>query len=414
MGVWPDSYMHNPNIDKPIEEIWDDLDAYSFEERFEDAEDLHRAIQFVVPIPPVIYKGKFLKGLFYSQGTRILLKKYPELKELFVVCANSMCFSYPWSEQADCYFTCYKNEAREKYYKNKYPNKSHIIMLPLQDADFLNEYQIAPTINTPKTIDVFCVSTPFPVKNLPMIAKSLLAYEKRYGRRLKMVYAIGQRCTTKLSDGSLDYSKLSDYGKGPMREVDAILGDTKQYIDFVPYIEYADLSRYYTASRVSVLGSLIEGKNRFISESMSCDTPIIVFKDFNKYSRGDYPVFFGNSGEYAPEFTPESLADTIHKVITNPEAYEPRKNYLAHNGRKNFARVLADSIPYYRENIPDYEPGKIMDNVWLDLACWDNYHLSYYDFLYGKKPALSHVIGLENIENLLKFYYSRFKLEWKY
>ena len=36
MGVWPESYMHNPNVDKPIEQIWDDIDAYSFEERYED------------------------------------------------------------------------------------------------------------------------------------------------------------------------------------------------------------------------------------------------------------------------------------------------------------------------------------------------------------------------------------------
>lgn len=414
MGIWPESYMHNPNIDKPIEQIWDDIDAYSFEERFEDAQELHSGILFVVPIPPLQYKGKFLKGFCYSQGTRMLLDKFPEMKDLFVVCANSMFSSYPWSDKADAYFTCYKNETRERYYKNKYPHKKDIVCLPLQDADFLNEYTIAPTSNTPKTIDVFSVSTPFPVKNLPIIAKALLAYEKKYGRILKMTYAIGQRCTKKREDGSLDYSALGDYGKKQLELVDEILGDTKKYIDFVPYIEYNDLSRYYTSSKCSVLGSLIEGKNRFISESMSCDTPIIVFKDFNKYSRGGYPVFFGNSGEYVPEFTPESLADTIHKVITNQEAYEPRKNYLMHSGRKNFINTVVDSIPYYRENIPDYEPGRLLDNVWLDLACWDNYHMSFYDLLYGKNTSLTYIAGVNNIENILKFYYSRFGLEWKY
>ena len=63
-----------------------------------------------------------------------------------------------------------------------------------------------------------------------------------------------------------------------------------------PQGNYKDLSKYYSASKCCVLGSLIEGKNRFISESQSCDVPIIVFKDFNKYSRGDFPVFFGNAG----------------------------------------------------------------------------------------------------------------------
>ena len=412
MGVWPESYMHNPNVDKPIEQIWDDIDAYSFEERYEDDKNLHNGILFVSPIPPLNYKGKFLKGFCYSQGTRILLDKYPDLKKLYVVCANSMFSSYPWSAKADVYFTCYKNEAREKYYKNKYPDRKNIVCLPLQDADWLNEYTIAPIPNTVKTIDVFAVSTPFPVKNLPVIAKALLVYEQKYGKVLKMTYAIGQRCTHKREDGSLDYSQLGDYGKNVLIEVDKILGDTKKYINFEPYIDYKDLSKYYSSSRCAVLGSLIEGKNRFISEAMSCDTPIVVFKDFNKYSRGDYPVFFGNSGEYVPEFTPESLADTIHKVITSPQNYEPRKNYLIHNGRKNFVNTVVDSIPYYRENLPDWQEGRIMDNVWLDMACWDNYHMSYHNYIYGNSYATSYVAGLEKIDTLLQTLSTKFGISW--
>ena len=172
------------------------------------------------------------------------------------------------------------------------------------------------------------------------------------------------------------------------------------------------MSKYYSSSRCAVLGSLIEGKNRFISEAMSCDTPIVVFKDFNKYSRGDYPVFFGNSGEYVPEFTPESLADTIHKVITSPQNYEPRKNYLIHNGRKNFVNTVVDSIPYYRENLPDWQEGRIMDNVWLDMACWDNYHMSYHDYVYGNSYATSYVAGLEKIDTLLQTLSTKFGISW--
>lgn len=413
-GRWPEEYMHNPSIDKPIEQIWDDIDNYSFEERYEETKDLHRSINFVVPLPPLFYEGRFLKGIFYSQATNMLVNKFPELKKMFNVCANSMFSSYPWSEKADCYFTCYKNEAREKYYKNKYPNKKDIVFIPLQDADFLNEYAIAPVTGTQKTIDVFCVSTPFPVKNLPIIAKSLKVYENKYGRRLKVVYAIGQRLTKKREDGSLDYSELFDYGKNELKKVDEILGNTKDYIQFEPYIEYKNISKYYSAAKCCVLGSLIEGKNRFISESLSSNTPIIVFKDFNKYARGDYPVFFGNSGEYVPEFTPESLADTIHKVICNRHEYEPRKNYLMHYGRKNFVNMMVDMLPYYKEYLPNYKPGRLMDNIWIDLACWSSYQISYYDLLYDKKCSITHVAGLDNVVKLIKYYYEKFGYEWKY
>lgn len=411
-NIWPEEYMHNPNINKPIEQIWEDMDAYSFEQRYEN--DLKDKLSVVIPFPPLKYNGKFLKGIFYSNATRTIIKKLPELKKLFFVCANSMFASYPWSDVADMYFTCYKNEKREQYYKSKHPEKKDIIYLPLQDADFLNEYMIAPKPDVAKTIDVFCVSTPFPVKNLPIIAKALKVYEKKYGRVLNVVYAIGQRTTEIKEDGSLDYSKLIDYGKNELKKVDEILGDTKKYIKFYPYIEYKHLPHYYSSAKCAVLGSLMEGKNRFISEAMSCNTPIIVFKDFNKYIRGDYPVFFGNSGEYTPEFTPESLADTIHKVITNPQNYEPRKNYLIHSGRKNFVNKMIDSINYYKENIPDYIEGRTHDNWWVDLACYNNYQVSYHDFLYSKLPSWSHVVGIKDIEKLFKRYYKKFDLMWNY
>lgn len=410
-NIWPEIYMHNPKIDKPIERIWDDIDGYSFEDRYEGTERLHANLNMVVPLPPVIYEGKLLKGVFYSQATRMILDKYPELKQIFFVIANSMFCSYPRNTRADYFFTCYKNEAREKYYKKKHPETKNIMFLPLQDADFLNEYYIAPVPNTPKTIDVFCVSTPFPVKNLPIIAVALKEYERKYGRRLKCVYAIGRRSAVRREDGSLDYSKMEDYGKKQLQYVDQIFDNrTKDYIDFYPFIEYKHLSKYYSAAKCCVLGSLIEGKNRFISEAQSCNTPIVVFKDFNKYARGKFPIFFGNSGEYVPKFTPESLADTIHKVITHPQDYSPRKNYVAHYGRKNFIDIIADANPYYAKNLPEYEKGRIHDNLWLDLACFDNYQVSYHDFLYDKKVNISHVVGWPNVENLIKYYYQKFKL----
>ena len=411
-GVWPESYLHNPRPNKPIEQIWDDLDAYSFEELYE-LPAYQKSIGFVVPLPPLIHNHHFMKGFCYTQGARLLINRFPDLQKLFFVCANSMCFSYPWSHQADCFFTCYRNPARESYYKNKYPETKNIICLPLQDADFTNDKTVSPIPNTPKTIDIFCVSTAFPVKNIPIIAQSLKIYEQKYGHRLKVVYAIGSHEARKLSDGTLDYSAMSDYAKAPLRAVDSILGHTKAYIDFIPYIQYSDLPKYYSAAKCGVLGSLIEGKNRFLSEGMSCDMPVIVFKDFNQFARGDYPVFFGNSGEYVPEFTAESLADTIRKVLMNPQNYSPRDNYLKYSGRRNFVRTVIRNIPYYKENLPAYKTGDALSNQWINTACQHLYQTDYESFLYGARSDISNVIGLEHISQLLKKYFDIFGLPFR-
>lgn len=406
---WPTEYFQNPNPNEPIEKIWDTIDGYTFEERY-ISEEGQKKIDWVLPLLPLDYKGKVTKGFFYSQAVDVIIDRFPRLKEIFFPIANSMFASYPYSRHADCFFTCYENKAREAHYKAKYQDRKNVIMLPLQDADFLDEYTIAPTPFPKKTIDVFCVSTAYPVKNIPVIAQAIKIYEEKYGQVLKVVYAIGSRDAVKRSDGTMDYSKMRYDAVDQLKQVDKILGDTKKYIDFYPYIEYKDLSLYYSSAKCCVLASLLEGKNRFISEAMSCNTPVIVFNDFNKYPRCGYPVFEENSGEYIPEFTPESMADTIHKVINNQEYYEPRKNYLKYRGRMNFVNKVVDRIPYYKDNLPDFQYGRIQDNIWVDLATQANYQLSYHDFLYGKNYAILHVQGIAQIESLAKFFYSRFGL----
>ena len=407
---WPNDFFHNPKSEKPIEQIWDEIDSYTFEEQYEK-EDKIEKMDFVIPFPPLKYRGDVIKGCFFSQAVDVIIEEFPRLKEIFFPIANSMFSSYPQSEHADAYFTLYKNPAKEEYFRKKYPDKKDIVLLPLQDADFMNEYKVSPTFNTPKTTDVFCVTTAYPVKNMPMLAKAIKKYEEKYGVILKVKYAIGAIDLIKNEDKTIDYSKLRNDAQKQLQEVMDILGDYTKYIEFFPFIDYAELPKYYTSARCCVLCSLLEGKNRFISEAMSCDTPIIVFKDFNKYTRGDYPIFFKNSGEYAPEYTPESLADTIHKVINNPQNYRPRRNYLTYNGRKNFVNTIIDSIPYYAQNLRRYEKGRIQDNLWVDLAMQENYQLSTYDFIYGRNPAIQHVRGMTRIKSLVEFFYSRFRIE---
>ena len=98
-------------------------------------------------------------------------------------------------------------------------------------------------------------------------------------------------------------------------------------------------------------------------------------------------------------------------MITNPQNYSPRRNYLIYNGRKNFVNTVIDKIPYFAQNLPEYEKGRIIDNVWVNLAMQSNYQLSCWDFIYGKNPAIQHVRGITSIENLLKFFFIRFKIK---
>ncbi len=413
-GIYPTDYLHNPNPfpDKSIEQIWDDLDTYSFEELYQ-LPHFHESIRFMVPIPPLTYQGKFIKGFCFTQGAEVLLNRLPHLQKLFIVCANSMCFSYPWAHQADCFFTCYHNPEREAYMKKKYPEIKNVICLPTQDADYTNEKIMTPWLGgMPKTIDVFCVSTAFPVKNLPLFAHALKIYEQKYHHRLKVVCSIGNKDAIKQPDGTLDYSKVNEYDQSELRKIDEILGDTKSYIDLRPYIDYYDLPKYYTIARCGVLASLIEGKNRFLSEGMCCDMPVITFRDFNRFCRGSSPAFPENCGEYAPEFTAESLADTIHYVITHPTKYSPRENYLKHYGRINFIKNIVNHIPYYRDNIPQLNDGNLTTNQWINDACQHNYQMNYESFLYDKNHTLSNIAGLTNILNILKQYHKQHRIFW--
>ena len=93
---WPVEYFHNPNPNKPIEQIWDDIDAYTFESQFEQPDRIEK-IDFVIPFIPLKYGTKTIKGVFYSQAVDVIIERFPRLKEIFFPIANSMFSSYPQS-----------------------------------------------------------------------------------------------------------------------------------------------------------------------------------------------------------------------------------------------------------------------------------------------------------------------------
>lgn len=395
-GKYPVEYFENPNINKPIEEIWADIDAFSGE-FFED-EDIRFHTDFIVVLPPLNYEGIVTKGLFMSQGVDYLYKISPNIGKLFVSMAYTMWSSYPWSKKADVYLTCYKNPEREKWYRSIHPENNDKIILPLQDADFTNEYLLAPTFNTPRDIDILYVSRISAVKNVPILIEALKIYREKYGVKLNVTMILGSS-----SDND------SPNAKKILQEIKEKYGDISNYVTIINKVEYKDICNYYSRAKFMVLTSLIEGKNRTIQESMSCNTPIIAFKDHNKWARGSHEIIYENAGLYVPEFSAESLADTIHEGLINYNGkYTPRRSYLTHNGRKNFINTCIDNIPYFRENLPEYKEGRIQDNLWVDLAMQDNYQQSFNDFLYGRNLAIQHVKMNENNHSLIDFFYSRF------
>ena len=413
-GKWPVEYMYTPNPNKKIEDIWEDLDGFTFEEIYSNKELLETKARFTVCIPPVKFGPYFVKGFCFSQTSEYFLKKVPNLKKLFHVCANSMTFSYPWTEGADCYFTLFENKAREKYFKKKNPDKKDLIYLPLQDADWTNDQIMTPWgIFMPKMIDVFCISSPFQVKNLPIIAKMALAYEAKYNRRLKIVIALGMTGMKFNKDGSINYKTVEENGVSELKKVDEILkNNTQAYIEFVPVVEYHDLKTYFGMSKCAVLASICEGKNRFIHEAMAGNTPVVVFKDYNKFIRGKTPAIYSKCGEYAPEFTPESLAETVHKVITNQQKYTPRKSYMEKNGRINFIKKICQYMPYYKDRIYQMHDDDLVHNKFFNKLIKYNYGITLEEFIYDKEPMLTGAVGKDKILEVLKGYMSQFKIPW--
>ena len=185
-------------------------------------------------------------------------------------------------------------------------------------------------------------------------------------------------------------------------------GDFYRYIDIVPKAGQYELCEYYNKSKCLVLASLIEGKNRAYHEAMACNTPAILFKDHNKWARGEHPLFYGNSGEIVELFNPESLADKIHEVINNPQNYSPRENFLKHHGRKTALNTFSNYLPYFKENIPNYQEN-IYENKWINEAIEENYGFSFEDILYENKTQIGHTRSLEKIKKTLDFYFNKFK-----
>lgn len=390
----------NPNIKRPITEIWEKIQSYTNEVLPEQQNYKDARTDFIVALPPLKYNGKFIKGLYLSPAVDIIYEKLPKSKDMFISMAYSMWASIPWSNNCDVLLTCYNNRKREEWYKKTYPNKQDKIFIGLQDADFTNEYLICPTQNKNKDIDIMSISRLSPEKNIALLLKALIIFNEKYGYKPKTVVITGIR-----NEG------LDEKETKVIEELVSIAGGMEKlrgYIEFISRVDWGkEICNYYSRAKFCVLSSIYEGKNRMINEAASCNTPMVVFRDLCKYTKGEDETLLKNSGFYVEEYTPECLADTIYKMLSLYKNFTPRESYLRYNGRLNFLNKCIDAIPYYKNNLPEYKEGEIEKNIWLKLAIWENYGVTLQDFLYSQYIKYNWLTNIKDIDMALSFYISK-------
>lgn len=383
-------YYKQARSQKPRSEVFADIDSWTFEV-FEGQTDAYEKIDFTVVLPPLSNRGVQLKGLCFTRAADLLLDRYPSMAQRFVTIASSMCSAYPWSKSADALFATYKNDERDAWFRNTYPARSEKPLVPLADADYVHEHLFTPMPVRQKNIDVLIVARLEACKNLPLLCEAVLVYARKY-RPIRTTIVAGRP--------SGNWKDLTQEEQVELDGIKRVMGDKfDDYLDLTAHIVHRALPHYYSSARVCVLGSLIEGANRSLKEAMSCNTPVICFKDFNSHSRGSDIVFPEGAGLQAP-FDTEALADVIHTVLENPDSFTPRQHYLQTRGRERMFNKCLDSIAYFRDALPGYEAGRHGENSWLHEAMKKQYDLKPLDWVYAQSP-LVHAVGLSQVESRL-------------
>ena len=400
-GKYPNCYLRNERPGESIEQIFRDLNDYTLE-YFREELIFHSKIDVVVVLPPLQFRGTFVKGLLYSQSVDYICELYPWIGDLFHLVANSQWCSFPQSLRADAYFSCYDNPLRNAWFRAEYPTRGEKILIGMQDADRTNENLMSPRRSIKKEYDVICVSRMQSLKNLPVVAEALKIYRKKYGI-VRMLYIPGANFDRNLKG-------LSEHERSVWRQVERTLVHVSDYIDIIPRAEYrTELPKYYSMAKICVLGSLVEGKNRSIYEAAMCDTAVVWFDGFNRYIRGGQNPLAEGAGIAAPCFGAESLADTFHLALSNLGEFNPRLSVLSVSGRKQFLQRLLSSFPHYAATVPFYADGDAITNTWLDSATQYNYAMSLNDFTYDRECSYSWAQGLKQIDKLFKLYFDRFE-----
>lgn len=390
-GREPSEYFHNDWVDKPIEQIWSDIESFS-NEIFADEPEMFWNVAVSIILPPLALRGRRLKGLLMTQAVDLLLERLPRLADHFVLMAYSMGASLPWSRSADAYLVYYDNPQRLKWFKEKHadPVRAAKVFIPLADADYTNETVLRAVPGAQRVLDVLIVSTSLPKKNLPLVAKALQIYEQKHGP-INANFVLGV----------VDRSKLRRKQAEQLAQVEALMQTLKGDVEIVEYVDHNILNQFYSRAKLAVLGSLFEGANRSLKEAALCDTPVVCFRAYNQYVRGTTEIVLPGTGLYAPNFNAESLADTIYEALLQRSEFKPREMQLKVYGRKNFLNACLHSIPYFRDQlIPDTGADYSSDR-WLIEALQERHRVTLDDWLY-ETHEFSGDIGLDKNLRLLE------------
>lgn len=399
-GKHPHLYFKNPKVDKPIEQIYEDLDGFTDEVFAENTHRLPQISAFFI-LPPLLYKKTFVKGILCTQAADLLLDQNPHLQEYFHLLAYSMWSGVPRAARADGVMMCYDNPQRETWFKQKNPDRAGQQWIPHDDTDLFDDEEMSPVPSIKKNIDILCIARLDTIKNLEIFAAAVKHLRRTQPHRpLRVVLNTG-------SNINVNWSDLADFERTELRKLNEVLGSTADYIHIEP-TRQKRLSDLYNRAKCVVMCALCEGKNRSIHEAMSCDVPVVTFAAFNQYARNKASIFPEKAGLVAPEFTPESLAETLAKVLDNPEQFTPRQEVLRVSGRVKVLQTCLNIIPYYRQHLPMFEENHVLDNLWLNAAIHHNYHRHIWQHLYnhGKDegmPAFWHK-GLEDTTRALNMY----------
>lgn len=402
-GQHPAHFFKNPNLRQSPARIWEDLNNFTDEVFEENVERYSEFSAFILLPPTFSQEGKFVKGILATHATDFLLARWPWLKQVFHIVAYAMWSGYPRAEHADAFMVPYDNPARKAWYDKKYPAYSKLPIFPVDDTDLFNEALMVPANPPEKTIDVLQVARLDQIKNLDIFAKALKIIARKQGKPLRAL----------LHTGSVIDAARTGLRPSQTQELDKIqaaLGHTDKYLTISPG-HVSSTRDLYQKSRVVVMTALCEGRNRSIHEAMSCNTPVVTFEDFNKYSRGNSVVFPAGGGYRAPKFTAESLAETILRTLNAPEGtFSPREAVLRESGRRAVANtVVRGFAEYYSRELPGYGPEQpIESNEWLA----QNMQAVYKQDLPGwwfrvegviGKPRF-HIKGLKDFEGVAKAY----------
>jgi glycosyltransferase involved in cell wall biosynthesis len=169
---------------------FDQMDAFTMEVFGNEHERSHQ-IFFYVVCPPLFIKGKLIRGIAHTNGADYLLTKFSWLSDFFDVVANSMWSSFPWTSRSPGIFSLYPCADRERWFRERYPQRAEQQIIPLQDSDFLNERWFTPRTSD-KTIDILCVARPSKSKNLPLVAEASKTVAKELSRTITLCIAPGK------------------------------------------------------------------------------------------------------------------------------------------------------------------------------------------------------------------------------